>query len=263
MNTEAATQAEVTQIIADRLSDAQEIRRAKAFPYQLMAAYMNCESGIPQEIKFALQTAMEIATQNVPKIPGRVAVCIDVSGSMGSSVTGYREGATSKIRCVDAAGLMASCILRKNPAAAVIPFECHVCNMRLNPRDSIMTNAQKLASLCGGGTDCSAAMKYIFQKKLRPDVVIFISDNESWMDAEGRRWGNTATLDYWDKIRVQNPTAKLINIDIQPYGTVQAPDRADIANVGGFSDAVFDFVAGFAAESGADHWTDVIEAISL
>ena len=38
---------------------------------------------------------------------------------------------------------------------------------------------------------------------------------------------------------------KLVCIDIQPYTTSQAPERSDILNVGGFSDAVFRVVASF------------------
>ena len=38
---------------------------------------------------------------------------------------------------------------------------------------------------------------------------------------------------------------KLVGIDVQPNTTTQAPERADVLNVGGFSDAVFDVVAGF------------------
>ncbi len=38
---------------------------------------------------------------------------------------------------------------------------------------------------------------------------------------------------------------KLVNIDLQPYQTVQACERADIMNIGGFSDAVFQVVSAF------------------
>lgn len=58
--------------------------------------------------------------------------------------------------------------------------------------------------------------------------------------------------------------AKTSSIDIQPYGTTQAKERADILVVGGFSDAVFDVIARFVAGSlGADHWVGEIEAIDL
>ena len=38
---------------------------------------------------------------------------------------------------------------------------------------------------------------------------------------------------------------KLVRIDIQLFTTIQAPERCDILDVGGFSDAVFKVVAAF------------------
>jgi 60 kDa SS-A/Ro ribonucleoprotein len=46
------------------------------------------------------------------------------------------------------------------------------------------------------------------------------------------------------------PSPKLVCIDFQPYTTTQAPERSDILNVGGFSDAVFSVVAAFLADDG-------------
>jgi 60 kDa SS-A/Ro ribonucleoprotein len=73
-------------------------------------------------VKDALGDAMEIATENVPEIDGRVFVCTDTSGSMSSPVTGQRQGATSKVTCLDVAALVTAALLRKNPAAELLPF---------------------------------------------------------------------------------------------------------------------------------------------
>ena len=54
---------------------------------------------------------------------------------------------------------------------------------RFNPRDSIMTNAKTLASFGGGGTNCSAALEYVNRKAGKGDLVIYVSDNESWVDS--------------------------------------------------------------------------------
>ena len=51
---------------------------------------------------------MEIAIENVPAVAGQVVVCPDVSGSMRSPVTGARRGATTAVRCIDVAALMAA-----------------------------------------------------------------------------------------------------------------------------------------------------------
>ena len=40
-------------------------------------------------------------------------------------------------------------------------------------------------------------------------------------------------------------TPKLVCIDIQPYGSTQAPERDGILNIRGFSDAVFNLVGSY------------------
>ena len=92
---------------------------------------------------------MELAIANVPSIEGRVVVCPDVSGSMKSPVTGYRAGSTTSVRCVDVAALVAASVLRKNQSATILPFEQGVVPVDLNSRDSVMTNAGRLASIGG------------------------------------------------------------------------------------------------------------------
>ena len=261
--------AEMVEIIANRLRDAEAIRKAKVFPYQLLSAYTAASQNaqIPTQITEALQDAMEIATENVPEINGKVYVFPDVSGSMHFSVTGYRKGATSAVRCIDAAALVAACVLRKNPTAEVIPFESNIVRIALNPRDSIMTNAQKLASLPCGGTNCSAPLRELNRHKSKGDVLIYVSDNESWIDTpyHGRFGGSgTETMKQWNEFKARNAEAKLVCIDIQPYAHTQAQERADILNVGGFSDQVFNLIAEFAGGTlDAEHWVGVIEKVDL
>lgn len=244
--------------IAARLANPELVRRSKVFPYQLLVAYLNTGADVPAVIREALQDAMETALANVPEIKGNIVICPDVSGSMQSPVTGVRKGATSKVRCIDVAALIAAAFLRRNKNAEVLPFERDVVKLTLNPRDSVMTNATKLASVGGGGTNCSAPLAKLNRENAKADLVIFISDNESWADPKTHR--GTALMAEWKKLRIRNPKAKLVCIDLAPYTTIQAPDRNDILNVGGFSDTVFDLIAGFAGgDTGADHWIRRIE----
>jgi 60 kDa SS-A/Ro ribonucleoprotein len=252
----------LSDLIAARLRDAGEIQRARVFPYQLLTAYRNCDAAVPQEVRDALQDAMELAIANVPSIDGRVVVCPDVSGSMSSPVTGYRAGSTTSVRCVDVSALVAASVLRKNHDAAVLPFEQAVVRVDLNSRDSVMTNAGKLASIGGGGTNCSAPVRLLNQQKAKADLVLFVSDNESWVD-QGRGRG-TALMAEWSEFRQRSPKARLVCLDIQPNQTTQAAERADILNVGGFSDRVFEVISAFASgQLEADHWVARIEAVEL
>jgi 60 kDa SS-A/Ro ribonucleoprotein len=253
------------KIIADRLKNKELISKAKVFPYQLMVAYLNCEDGVPTIVKNALQEAMEHATSNVNKMEGKIYVCTDVSGSMSSPITGHKKGATSKVRCIDVAGLVASTILRRNPEAEVIPFEGSVVptnRLNLNPMDSIMTNAVKLASVGGGSTNCSAPLALLNTKKVKGDLIIYISDNESWVDDQYGR--GTATMNQWKVFKARNPKAKMICIDLTPNKTVQAPSDKSILNIGGFNDNIFELINTFLTDGiDGEYWTKKIEEIVL
>ncbi len=250
------------EMVAARLRDPAEIAKSRVLPYQLMAAYAAASQDVPLVVREALQDAMEIAIANVPAIAGNVVLCPDVSGSMGSPATGRRKGATSVVRCIDVAALVAAAMLRANPQARVLPFENDVVNVVLNPRDTVLTNAAKLAAVGGGGTNCSAPLATLNAERATADTIVFISDNQSWMDA--RAADSTGLMTEWTKFKARNPRAKLVCIDIQPYGTSQAVERDDILNVGGFSDAVFEVIAAFAKGTiGPAHWVGEIEKIEL
>jgi 60 kDa SS-A/Ro ribonucleoprotein len=229
-------------------------------PYQLMVALGQAGDGVPLKVQAALEDALEQLLARVPKVAGNVVVCPDVSGSMSSPATGFRKGATSKVRCIDVAALVAAAMLRSNRDARVLPFECGVVKLKLDAHARLAVNAAKLARIGGGGTNVSAPLAMLNAEWAKVDLVVIVSDNESWVDASRR--GATATMREWDRLKRRNPAAKLVCIDIQPYGTTQAQSRADILNVGGFSDAVFDTIVRFAAGETRD-WVEVIKEVEV
>lgn len=255
--------ADMVREVAKRLRNPALVRRARCFPYQLLMAYQSADKTVPATVRDALQDAMEVAIENVPSIAGRVFVCPDVSGSMQSPVTGFRAGSTTATRCIDVAALVAAAVVRKNADAEVVAFSDNVVPCTLNPRDSVMTNAQKLASLPSGGTDCSAPLRHLNAQRERGDLVVMVSDNMSWVNSHGGG-RSTATMEEWARFRTRNPKARLVCLDIQPYGSTQAAEREEILNVGGFSDSVFEIIASFATgELNPDHWVGLIEQIEL
>ena len=84
-----------------------------------------------------------------------------------------------------------------------------------------------------------------------------VSDSESWVYQQqaftSGASGSTGMLTEWQRfvqnqIRLQGESfagPKLVCIDLQPNSTTQAPERSDILNIGGFSDAVFSVIAAF------------------
>jgi 60 kDa SS-A/Ro ribonucleoprotein len=265
----------IVRLVAERLADPERVQKARVLPYQLLAAFKAASSELPGALCLALQQAMEVAILNVPCIPGKIYICPDVSGSMQSPVTGYRKGSTSAVRCVDVSALVAAALLRRNPSAEVLPFSDDIVTLprKLNPLDSVMTNAEYLASLPGGGTACSAPLAHLNERRAHGDLVIYVSDNQSWADFSrsggqllSPRGGLAPTVmaEEWERFRKRNRSAKLVLIDVQPYGSAQVSERADVLNVGGFADSVFDVVSLFAkGELDAEHWVGEIQNVAL
>jgi 60 kDa SS-A/Ro ribonucleoprotein len=255
---------ELTEIVAKRLANREEILKARAYPYQLLMAY-NATTNVPPVVRESLQDAMETALENVPAIEGPIYICVDTSGSMASPVTGYRAGATTSVRCLDVAALFAAAMLRKNKLAEVLLFDTSVHRVNVNPRDSVMTNA-KLFARNGGGTDCSCALRDLNSRQAKGNSVIFISDNESWVDS-GVHYGyrnGTGMLTEWNTFHARNPKSRLVCIDLTPRANSQLKDSDEILQVGGFGDAVFDVVASFIEHgSSSNHWVDMIEKTEL
>ena len=250
----------VTKSVADRLGDAQAMARVKPAPYQLMTALTQVGDGVPLEVQAALEKALEASVAKVPKLKGNVVVCPDVSGSMQSPATGCRKGATSVVRCIDVAALVAAAVLRTNEKARVFPFAERVVDVKLDPYARLAVNAEKLAGIWGGGTNVSAPLAKLNRERAKVDTVVIVSDNQSWIDSN--YYGPTQVMKEWEQLKRRNPAAKLICIDIQPYGSSQAKDRKDIMNVGGFTDAVFGAMARFANGEARD-WTEIVNEVEV
>lgn len=241
---------------AGKLSNHEEVRKWKQFPYQYFTAFKNISDEMPQKIKFALQEATEVACENVPVFKLPVVIGLDVSGSMKCSVTGGR-GVPTKTKCVDVAALFAAAITRKNPESIVIPFDTKAYKADFDPRDTITTIANNLSKYGGGGTDCSLPLKAMNMgfKPGKYSGIVIISDNESWFSNNrgGFLYGGTVrdteTASEWNKFKRHQKAlgnqAKLACINIQPYTTVQAPNDKDTINLSGFSDAMFNIIANF------------------
>jgi 60 kDa SS-A/Ro ribonucleoprotein len=280
----AAADRDSVDYVAARIADAVEIRRSRQFPYQYLAAYLNADEGLPQKVKAALHQAAEIACGNVPELPGPVVIGLDTSGSMSSPVTGHRgHGATSKMRCVDVAALFAAAILRRNPDSVVIPFDTAAYEARLDPQDTILSLAERLAQYGGGGTDCSLPLREANTRHAHRRFAgcILVSDNESWVYA-GRPFfcgphGATGVMAEWHQFvanqqrlnaagtsqrEARRTGPKLVCIDLQATATTQAAERDDILNIGGFSDAVFSVVSAFLSGD-AGRFVAEVESVEL
>lgn len=260
---------ELTNMIAKRLANPEEVSKSRAFPYQLFQAYRNTVD-VPNKVRNALQEAMDLAVDNTPKFDTMVHIGVDSSGSMGSPVNpGAFSYTAPRINCNEVAALYASAIYRNNDEAKVYIFDTTCREVKnLNPRDSVMSNTVKI-SANGGGTSCESFLNLLNKNGAKGDLVIMVSDNESWYSATGvPRWGGeakaTAFQAAWKSYKARNPKALLVCIDLTPGMTAQATGK-DVLLVGGFSDNVFNVVSKFYESRGdSKFWVNEInESVEL
>ncbi len=247
--------------VAARLADPGAIARARVQPHALLVAIASCDAGVPEPVREALGLALEQSLSNVPRLEGDVVICPDVSGSMSSPVSGRFGGTATAVRCVDVAALFTAAVVRAHPGATVLSFALEARPVPVFAEDPLPVTTRAIASRLGGGTCCSAPLAWLERHGRAPDLVVFFTDNESWADP--RRPGTTETLRRWDRLRARNARARLVCVDLQPGRTTQAPGRADVLNVGGFSDAVFEAIAAFARRDSPSTWVETIERVEL
>ncbi len=225
--------------VAARLTNAEALRKAKILPFQLYTAYQMFEVKDPAErtVADALVEAMDAAFVNLPDLGGAVCIGPDVSGSMSGPISRM-----TKVRYIDIAGIFAGALLKANPHALVLPFENKVVSVKLSARDSLMTNADKLAKIGGGGTAVSAPISALLDRKIKVDTFIGITDNIEWAtDQSGRHGFLPAWYEYKDKIA---PNAQAFLLTIAPYRHAVAPqDSKDIFTIYGWSDSVLAYIA--------------------
>ncbi len=90
---------------------------------------------------------------------------------------------------------------------------------------------------------------------------------QSWIGTG--RHGSTAVMTEWQqfvenqaRLAAHRARPKLVRVELQAYTTTQAPDRDDILNIGGFSDAAFEVVAAFLSGN-AGRFVAEVEAVTL
>lgn len=225
---------------AARIKDPGRVAKAMQFPFRYYQAAQVLEwtQTSPQLIA-AVYDALELSLSNLPDLGAiRLAIAPDVSGSMAdTAIAGHTTAA-------DMAGLFTAALWKRYPDAAVLPFGTAVLPTRgVRVRDSLMTIAQTIGRLRGGGTDLSAPIEWLQAKNQALDLFIGLTDSEDW--GAGGGWRREGFLAAWSKYRqTVAPTAQAVLIQLVPSGTRVSPaSEPSVHYVYGWSDSVLRYVA--------------------
>ena len=228
----------------ERLTDQRAIESAKVFPFRFMDAWRKYTGtdGHDSRIADAIRAALEMSFVNVPSFGDlTVAVGTDVSGSMAYD---YPEMGSRKP--IEIAGIFTGAILRRIQGRAIpLPFETVVRqNCGLSGRDEILTTANKIAAMGGGGTAVGAPIGYLLDRKIPVDVFVGITDNEDWAFGDGYSTPGSFRLEWQRYTREVSPRARAYLITVVPGREVVAPaGEKGVRFIYGWSDAVLKFIS--------------------
>lgn len=190
---------------------------------------------VPQTIVDTLEKIQFYLLKNAPSFTKDAVLFVDSSGSMSyplrTSYTSRNPLTYSKIASFFAAGI---CLTNENILA--VPFDTTLhFNNKINSKDDFNTIFNKF-SLHGGGTNVHCGIEYLLENKIKKDVLIIISDNESWRHTK-------KAFELYEQYRnTINPDLIVINWDILPNTTAQHTNSNKTYLVSGYSDTVYKLI---------------------
>lgn len=197
---------EVTKL-CEGLTNEEWIKKSRIHPIQILMALKTYAGGrslrglsswvaIPQIVE-ALNDAFYASFKFLAPTNKRILIALDVSGSMGSPVSGI-EG----LSCRDAAAAMAMSFVRTEKNIHVVSFsdnggkdarsylQTHstffgthsaaIDSFPLSKSERLDDVVAKMEGLDFGGTDCALPMIYAINHELEVDAFIVATDNETW-----------------------------------------------------------------------------------
>lgn len=241
----------------DRLSSPEAVHKSKLFPFRFWSAYKAfCSSGGNQRIANSLSDAMEISFDNVPEIKGRTLVGMDSSGSMSCRVDDK-----STTRYIDIAAIFATAVVKKSPKSEAVAFDTELRKLFINPRDSILSTVQKIATP-GGGTDIGLPLQYATLENPIYDNIVVITDSIEWRTRYMGYDGSYGFLGEWRRYLEKKPEAKCFYIRIDSYLHSPSPQgETGIINFYGWNENVLRVIAQQAEGIGTQ--IDEVEKVSL
>ncbi len=210
-----------------QLTDEKLIKKSLVLPFRFITAFDEVQElsagTIVRQVLIALNQAVDIAINNVPKFDGDTLVVLDRSGSM--SMPG--KGAKSP----HLIGALFAAVLIKSNNSDFITFADDANYMNVNPMDSTITIANSI-KFSSGGTNFHS----IFQKANKKyDRIIILSDMQGWIGH------NTPVGGFNEYKMITGANPLIYSFDLLNYGSMQFPEK-NVFCLAGFSDKIFDIM---------------------
>jgi hypothetical protein len=203
--------------VSAKLTSAEDVRAAKVLPLRFLTAWRNTTS---MRWGPALEAGLELAVANVPSLPGRTLVLVDVSGSMQDYVTAGGRGRPDGVspQRWEVAGAFATALAKRAESADVVLFAHHpVAEMQVGPAESVLRIVEAIKPFVGGGTDTLGSLAAAWDGH---DRAVVLTDEQTMTQAR------------------QTP-CPTVTFNLAGYSAGHLANEGRNLTVGGLSDACF------------------------
>jgi len=175
---EAGVSDEVAGRVIAKFTDPDEVARSRQLPFRFFSAYRAAPS---LRWGHALDTALTLATRNIPAFTGRTLVLVDTSASM----TGGAISAKSTVTPAMAAALFGVSLAARGNAVDLVGFANGTFRHPVGKGASVLReidNFVKRTGEVGHGTEIAASLRATYAGHER---VVVISDMQTFHDYRG------------------------------------------------------------------------------
>jgi len=199
-----------------------------------------------RQVVDGLDAAFYTAFGAVEPAGTRTLLAVDVSGSMGSPISGM------PISAREASAALALVQLATEPSATAVGFSAGsgvhggwfssaLAPLRISPRQRLDDALRVIDDMPMGGTDCSLPMRHAAKRKLDVDTFVIYTDNETWA---GEIHPHQALVEYRQRSGI---AAKLIVVGMTATEfSIADPADGGMLDVVGFDATVPSLIAEFA-----------------
>ena len=189
---------------------------------------------VPQIID-ALDGAFYGSFDHVEPTGKKTVFALDVSGSMGSEVSGFPLSHSEVSAC------FSMVLMRTEPNWAVVGFNRGLVNLGITPKMRLDDVVSRVEGLTYEGTDCSIPARFAREKEIKDlESIVIITDGESWL---GRSHPYQALEEYrrWSGV----PTRQVVLSTTATATSISDPRDPLSLDISGFDLSVPQIVSGF------------------
>lgn len=160
-------------VVYQTLSDPKAVRKSRQLPFRFLAAYKEIYrlDNVSSRALDTLESAVISSVSNMEHLPGRTVIAVDVSGSMGGSLS-----TRSKIRYVEVGYLLGMLANRICDDCIFYTFNHDIKKVPVSKHSNVLDSTCR--AYADGGTDMHLPFAKMIQDGVKADRVIIFSDSE-------------------------------------------------------------------------------------